>query len=244
MSETITRRELLAGGAGLLTLASETGAQTPAAYDPTDRYAPKRVLGWTVLVNKSLEKEYARLTADVLRLLEFQLFQVTRVIPAPAVEKLRRVRIWVEYKEGHHPCMVYHPDPAWLREHAMNPDKAKCVEIAGAETFLAWTLQQPWMVLHELAHAYHDQMLPQGFDNAEVRAAYDAAVKAGRYVSVLRWSGAMEKHYALTNPQEYFAEATEAYFGTNDYYPFVRPELKEHDPEGYRVVRRVWGVAE
>src|SRR5205807_1716057 len=102
-----------------------------------------------------------------------------------------------EFKEGHHPCMAYHPAVDWLREHGMNPEKARCVEIAGAETFLAWTLQQPWMVLHELAHAYHDQVLTHGFENAEVRAAYDAAVKSGRYTSVLRWSGKTERHYAL-----------------------------------------------
>ena len=40
-----------------------------------------------------------------------------------------------------------------------------------------------------------------------------------------------EKAYALTSATEYFAESTEAFFGTNDFYPFVRPELKEHDKE-------------
>lgn len=49
---------------------------------------------------------------------------------------------------------------------------------------------------------------------------------------------------AIADAKEYFAEATEAYFGTNDFYPFVRPELNEHDPEGYAVVRAMWGVAE
>ncbi len=29
---------------------------------------------------------------------------------------------------------------------------------------------------------------------------------------------------------EYFAEGTEAYFYRNDFYPFVRAELKDHDP--------------
>jgi hypothetical protein len=33
---------------------------------------------------------------------------------------------------------------------------------------------------------------------------------------------------------------TEAFFGTNDFYPFVRAELREHDPEMFEVLREVW----
>ena len=56
------------------------------------------------------------------------------------------------------------------------------------------------------------------------------------------FNGDMKKHYALNNDQEYFAEATEAFFGTNDFYPFVRAELQEFDPEMYKLLRQVWGV--
>ena len=31
---------------------------------------------------------------------------------------------------------------------------------------------------------------------------------------------------------EYFAELSEAYFGTNDFYPFVRGELQTTRPAG------------
>ena len=47
---------------------------------------------------------------------------------------------------------------------------------------------------------------------------------------------------ALNNDQEYFAEATEAFFGTNDYFPFVRAELKQHDPEMFELLHELWGV--
>jgi len=136
--------------------------------------------------------------------------------------------------------MCYHPSADWLREHLMNPDKAGAVEVANAKTFLDWTHQQPWMVLHELAHGYHFQVL--GTDHADVRACYEQAVKSKSYESVLHHDGKKVRHYALTNDKEYFAEATEAYFGTNDYYPFVRAELKEHDPKMYEVLEKVWGV--
>jgi dipeptidyl-peptidase-4 len=96
------------------------------------------------------------------------------------------------------------------------------------------------MVLHELAHAYHDRVL--GFDHDQVRAAYERAVAAASYESVLRHGGRTDRHYALTNPMEYFAEATEAYFGSNDFYPFVRAELARHDPAAVEVLEAVWRV--
>ncbi len=41
---------------------------------------------------------------------------------------------------------------------------------------------------------------------------------------------------------EYFAEATEAFFGTNDFYPFVRAELSRHDPEMADLLVKLWGT--
>ena len=215
----------------------------PPKYEPTDRYEPRPVEGWTILVNKRFLADRPELADRSLTLLRFQLYQVARRLPPVAVEKLRTIRIWLEAEEPHHPCMAYHPDAGWLRDHGMNPDKARCVEIANARNFLSWTFDQPWMVLHELAHGYHDQILEGGFRNAEVKAAFDRATEAGLYQSVLRIGGKEEKAYATTNPMEYFAEATEAFFGTNDFYPFVRPELKKHDPELFDLLGKLWGAS-
>jgi hypothetical protein len=57
---------------------------------------------------------------------------------------------------------------------------------------------------------------------------------------VLHIDGREQQAYALTNPMEYFAECTEAYFGTNDFFPFVRAELKKHDPAGYELMEKSW----
>lgn len=218
------------------------GAEKPKrSYDPTEQYEARRVEGWKVLVNKRLLAEEQRPLRDrTLRVLGDQLFQITRVVPAPALAKLRKIAIWVELNEPHHPCMCYHPDAKWLRDHDMNPEKARCVEVANARNFNSWTLQQPWMVLHELAHGYHHQVL--SFENAEVQASFDAAVNAKLYDSVLNVRGGKSRHYALNNAREYFAEMTEAYFGTNDFYPFVRAELKHVDPRVYELLEKVWEV--
>ena len=80
--------------------------------------------------------------------------------------------------------------------------------------------EQPWCVLHELAHAYHDQVL--GFDDPRILQAYDRYKKSGHGDSVLLITGQHVRHYALTNHKEFFAEMSEAYFGFNDSFPFNR----------------------
>lgn len=229
---------------GLLLLASLTSlaAAAPRPFDPTDRYETREIQGWKVRVNSSLLQDQPELAKKALALLDHQLYQVTHKLPADAVNTLRKVVIWVEENEPHHPCMVYHPDAGWLREHDMNPEKARCVEISNARNFLSWTKQQPWMVLHELAHAYHDQFLEKGHKNAEVAGAFENARKAKRYANVLHYDGKTVRAYAATNPMEYFAESTEAFFGANDFYPFVRAELKAHDAEMERILQTLWGA--
>jgi len=63
-----------------------------------------------------------------------------------------------------------------------------------------------------------------------------------KYESVLHIAGKSKRAYALNNDQEYFAECTEAFFGTNDFYPFVRAELQQHDPLMYQLLNKLWKV--
>ena len=208
-------------------------------HAPTSQYVSKTVAGWQVLVNKELLTKDAKLSDKVLKLLEHQLYQVTRVVPAPALKKIQKVRIWVEYDAPKHRCMCYHPNRNWLIKNDFNPDKAGSIEIANAKNFLVWTIGQPWMLLHELAHGYHHQVI--GHDNAKINQAYKKAVASKSYESVLHISGKSRRAYALNNDREYFAECTEAFFGTNDFYPFVKSELKAHDPQMYQVLKDLWG---
>jgi hypothetical protein len=39
---------------------------------------------------------------------------------------------------------------------------------------------------------------------------------------------------------EFFAEMTESFFGTNDFYPFVRGELKKELPELDALLEEIW----
>jgi hypothetical protein len=222
----------------LLILACSAQAQTNA-FDPGPAYARRELEGWHLRVNGKLLAE-TNLCDRVLAVLGAQLRQITRVVPAPALAKIRQIPIWLELNDPKFPGSVYHESPDWLREHGINPAKVGGVEVANATNFLGWTLEQPCMILHELAHGYHHQFL--GDDHAGIHRGYEHAKAAGIYNSVLRSNGRHERHYAMNNEKEYFAEATEAFFGTNDFYPFVRAELKEYDPEAHALLCDVWGV--
>lgn len=205
---------------------------------PASQYETRVVEGWTVHVNRTLLREKAPLGTDALRLLAGKLYDIVRVVPEPRVVELRKVPIWLGVDDGPNDRAQYHPSRDWLEKHGFNPEKAKAVEIGNAAQFLKTAVDQPSMVLHELAHAYHDRVL--GFGHAGILEAYREAKKGGAYESVLRISGSKERHYAITDPQEYFAEGTEAFFGTNDFYPFVRAELRQHDPRLYHLLEQVW----
>ncbi len=201
-------------------------------------YTTMPLRGWTIMVEPAAlaRPEWS----DVKDELDAQLHQITRVVPAIPLEKLRKVRIWVHVTSPGTTCMAYHPGRQWLIEHKMNGDMVKGVEIGDTKNFISWTKQQPWMVLHELAHSYHDQFLNGGFENADVLGEYRRAMSEKLYDSVLHWDGKKTKHYSTTNQMEYFAESSEAFFGTNDFFPFVNSELKTYDPKTFELMKRVW----
>ncbi|HWD41858.1 MAG TPA: hypothetical protein VG944_23665 [Fimbriimonas sp.] len=207
----------------------------PPAYDV------QHIAGWTVRVSTPLEVKQPALWQAARAELTIQLESIARVVPDKPLKSLRTVVIYVHASSPETLCAAFHPDAGWLKEHHMEAEMAHCVEIGNAANFVSWTYEQPWMILHELAHAYNALFLPKGFDNPDVKAAFDAAMKAKRYEAVTHWDGKTVKAYATTNPMEYFSECTEAYFGTNDFFPFVRGELKNADPDGYSLMKKIWG---
>jgi hypothetical protein len=227
--------------------AAPSAPREPGRVRPAARPAAgvQRIEGWTVSVNPRLPAEQKEATDRALELLAAQLKEIVRVVPAPAVEKLRRVRLWLspEYP-GIGPKAEYHPGAGWLRAHGRDPAMVRGVEFTNVRVFPAEMRRMPNFVLHELAHAYHHQVL--GYDRAEILAAYERAKASGKYDRVERRDAEgrprLDRAYALTDPREYFAETTEAFFVRNDFFPYTRAELQRHDPEMARVLAGVWGA--
>lgn len=211
---------------------------------PADGYQTRSIEGWTVQISDALLAGEKESTAKALELLGTQLKEIVRVVPAPAVAKLREVTLWLSPPyPGVKPTAEYHPGREWLVKHHRNPEMVKGVEFTNVRNFEAETRRMPNFTLHELAHGYHDRVL--GFNHAEVKAAYERAKAGGTYESVERWHGngrpnTTERAYAMTAPQEYFAESTEAFFVRNDFFPFTREELRRHDPQMEKLLERMW----
>jgi len=207
---------------------------------PRIEHDRRTIEGWTVHVDTQLLADAHRdLGKRALRVLANTLYEIARLVPADRLAHLRRAPIYLDYDHAL-ARMQYHPDVGWLRDHGYDPAMVKAVHLPSVRHFLdvVRPSEQPFAVLHELAHAYHDQVL--GWKYGPIRKAYERAVASKQYESVPRCRGRTVRHYALTNHKEFFAEMTEAYLGTNDYWPFVRRELREADPETYRLLERIW----
>jgi hypothetical protein len=207
--------------------------------DATSTYQSRDVEGFSVLVNPRVLEHEAEATEAIAELKK-QLAAITRVVPVKPLTDLRRVRIWMEWNARPGGAAEFHRSAEWLKGNGYNPEKAGSVEIGNARNFVAWSRDnQPWMILHELAHAYHHRVL--GPDHAGLAAAYKSAVAGGRYESVAYGQRGKRKAYALTDSYEYFSELSEAYFGRNDFEPVNRADLEAFDPAGSKLMREVWG---
>jgi hypothetical protein len=221
-------------------------AVTAPAVSTTGGYQTRQVAGWTVHLKDELVAQQKSQVDAALVLMQRQLEEIMCMVPPRAVEELQKVTIWFspEYP-GVQPRAEYHPSADWLRDNKRNPAMARGVELTNTRIFAQETDRMPNFMLHELAHAYHDQVLPKGFDNAEITAAYEKARAGKTYDKVERWLGngrpnTVERAYAMTSPQEYFAESTEAFFSRNDFFPFARAELEKHDAEMFSLLQQLW----
>jgi len=159
------------------------------------------------------------LPEEVISQLRADLTVVAYLLEPEVVEVLREVPIWIDAEEEHEYVGFY---------------TASRIEFPCGERYLQHVEGAPAIVLHELAHAWHDLQL--GFDNEEILAAYQNAIDLNLYAG----PSVEPPHYATTNEREYFAVLTEAWFWLDSDFPSNRVELLSHDPVGAEVVERAW----
>ncbi len=214
----------------VLSLAAKNKPRTPPAkpYTQVEDFVEQEIEGWTVLIEKALLDDHADLAEQGLRIIANQLHRMRRVVPEHVLEVMQDTKIWVQYDHPRKGAAQYHPSKDWLKENGYNVAKAQSVDIPNVKRLIHASIRQPCIMLHELSHAYHNKVM--GFDDPEIKRLYEKAKASGKYEKVLNWWGRYGRHYAMKDQMEYFAESCEAYFGTNDFYPFVRVELKEFDP--------------
>jgi hypothetical protein len=101
-----------------------------------------------------------------------------------------------------------------------------------------WALR---LLVHEFAHAWHLEQWPE--KQSEIFDAWQNAVSQKLYEGVRDVQGTrLERAYAATNQLEYFAELSCAYFYRGEYEPFDREALRQHDPQGFAMIEKMWGI--
>jgi hypothetical protein len=240
----IERLDFGAGGKYAVIVAArpdqvEAVSRPKTDYTPTKDYAVRKVAGFELLVHPDVVADKKE-DAAAMQELRKQLAAMEKALPAKVMERMRKVRIWMEHRQKNSKSAAqFHVSRGWLRGNGYNPEKTGCVEISSTKFFVEWAGTQPCMVLHEFAHAWHNLVLGAGHEG--IKSAYQQAMDRKLYDKVKHADGREQKAYAATNDQEYFAELTEAYFGRNDFFPFTHDELKKPDPRGFALMREVWG---
>ena len=223
------------------------------AAEPSSRpenklsYVIRDYCGWTVHIRSELLQPDKKIkTEKDLIMIILQLENVIRVVPSVAVEELKKIPFWISPAYagvlGH---AEYHLSEFWLRLHQRDIAMCKSIEFTNLKTLTQDFHRVPMFVLHELAHGYHDRVL--GIDQPDILACYNRARTNKFYDKVARKDAQGKlspgvKSYAMTNPLEFFAETSEAFFGENEFYPFNRTDLEQHDPETVAMLKKVWHV--
>lgn len=203
-----------------------------------DGYRRMELCGWQVFMHNDLFND--PLAAEVYRELREDMRTVLDAVPAPAVDFLQGTNIWMELDEPSFPGGVYHPSAQWLSNNGYPTKWADGIQFGNARNFLTWPRQQPAILLHEFTHALHDQRY--GYEDPNIVNTFNRAMDAGLYDSAEYVTGGSRPAYATSNQREYLAEISEAYFWTNDFFPFDREDLAGHDPEGLALVESIWGI--
>jgi hypothetical protein len=215
--------------------------------EPRREYVERDTGQWKVFVEHDLAEEHADLAEAALRRLEVKLGELFRLLPEPTHARLQQLPIFLmlgkEAKAGgrdngaeyfQHSAPEHYPllDPRW----------GSALVIYSARNYV-W-LTDDWalrILAHEFAHAWHLEQWPE--KQPEILAAWENAVDQKLYEGVKDVQGKpLERAYAATNQLEYFAELSCAYFYRGEYEPFDREALRRHDPQGFAMIEKMWGI--
>lgn len=207
----------------------------------SSHYEKLDIVGFQVFIRKDAYRY--RQTKEAINLLTHDLIEIKHLVTPHQFFFFQKVKIWVEWEANYSNAIHYIPSVAWLKRKGYFREKSKSIEIVNIKNYLKFSCLQPYMVLHELAHAYHHQVL--GYDQCDIMEAYYTAMQKQLYDSV-RYIKPLKKQnkvraYASLDAKEYFAELTESYYGLNDYFPFDKDDLQLFDPVGFELMKKIWG---
>jgi hypothetical protein len=243
------------------TIRTEPAAITMADESPRSAPRPKRevipgyylrvIHGFKVLISRMAYDQSDVAEGRPLGYLETEFARLADLFPRSTLKTLATVPIWVEWdhtipRSVRAYAVYYGEGGKGLGFRGVDPRKARSVCLLSLKTAYALRAKgksRSLVMLHELAHAVHDQVL--GLDNRVIENAYDQAMARRLYRDVRHIDlSVVPVAYAATNDAEYFAELTCCYLDRLDYVPLNRDDLKDYDSVGYELMVKVWGTPE
>lgn len=194
---------------------------------------------WTIYV-ECLVYDTPGLAERIVGYVHEQMELAADLLPHSSIGTLRHTPIWID---------VSFNDPenmAIYMEDIQNPGSVDLpyvngirVSVDAIEEELEYEVPEGFAI-HELAHAWHCMAYDPCWSATRVMSAYAAAMSDDLYDSVAYLYGDDERAYAATDDAEYFAELSEAWFDSNDYFPFNRADVLAHDPVGAKAIEGSW----
>ena len=230
---------LFALGLGTLTLAAQPPKAAPK--DPPG-YKSHKIDGVTFMVAMTVFDQDKGFEKKPLEVLGAECKAMLGILPPKGAELFKKLTIWVEWnnevkmkngRPGFAMATYYGGPPQSQIAEGRHPLQSKTITIHRLKTFTESGQKRAPdgdLLLHEFAHAVHDQIV--GFDFPAIKSAYQQAMERKLYDKDL---------YVATNANEYFAEISVAYLSRLNYYPKSREDLQKHDAAGFKVAESVWG---
>ena len=243
-----------------IAVAQAPQSKATAAKDkasPVPGYELRTMEGFKVLINKKVlaetESSKDKYEIQPLEVLENEFKALNQVLLPKLLKVLQGVTIWVEWDDtppgvkmseeekarGGRVIAVYRYGSPYsgmkgVQEGKLShPGKMNAVEVMTLKRLTE--MHQPGsdkdqiILLHELCHTVHNVFL--GNEYPDIKRCYQLAMDRQLYQQV----------YAKTNDHEYFAEISCAYLDRCNNAPYTADELKEYDPEGYKLCEKIWG---
>ncbi len=253
------RRPLAACTLLAILLAGLAVGQQPAKTKPSPvpGYELRTIEGFQVLINKKVLSEVEQVQDKYeippLEVLENEFKALNQILLPKLVKVLQGVTIWVEWDDtppgvtmseeekarGGRVVAVYrYGSPyagtmSFQQGKLSHPGKMNAVEVMTLKRLTE--MHQPGkdkdqiILLHELCHTVHHVFL--GNENPDIKRAYQLAMERKLYQNV----------YARKNDHEFFAEVSSAYLDRCNNAPFTAEDLKEYDPDTYKLCEKIWG---
>lgn len=202
-------------------------------YGDEDDYEKREYQGFNFYVQLDALESKKETTETAYSLVTSQLYQMKFLFPINVMEKLEAesVKIVLNDDCGDSQCLTL-PNVCQRACYVSYSSKldefaTKAVVFRNLVDLLKEFPTQPSALIHEFAHAFHDLIIPDGFNDQAIIDAWQAAVDSGKYELVNYISSednedtGKQSHAMLKNVQEYFAELSEALWLRSEYEPFV-----------------------